>query len=346
MTENEVLDLKLSAHLLRLMLDEKIVFERKKGKMDYLIRVGADVNKKLYGKSMALWVKELGNEKLIKYVKEKGGVEFKMSKEKRDELGKQFWDKNGNKKEVKEIRELVLMGADLSVHNDKMEQIWRSLSLEDMNEILKDLPKGYMIDGNVDLYGMDLIELPDFSEIKVRGDFSCHYNKLTALKGAPSEVGGNFECNDNKLKDLVGAPQDIVGDFDAFGNQLETLNGGPKKVKGAFNVHNNHLVNLKGAPEIVGKYFWCSNNRLETLEGAPLRVEGSFFCDDNKLVDLKHAPREVGGGFICKGNQLESLEGKPEYIGENFGIEEEVLKKLEKPKENKNVLSKMFERFD
>ena len=33
MTENEVLDLKLSANLLRLMLDEKIPFEKKKGKI-------------------------------------------------------------------------------------------------------------------------------------------------------------------------------------------------------------------------------------------------------------------------------------------------------------------------
>ena len=56
MTESEVVDLKLSANLLRLMMDEKIPFEKKKSKADYLIRIGADVNAKLYGKSMASWI--------------------------------------------------------------------------------------------------------------------------------------------------------------------------------------------------------------------------------------------------------------------------------------------------
>ena len=49
MTEDEVVNLKLCAHLLRLMMEKKIPFERKKGKMDYLVRIGADVNQKVYG---------------------------------------------------------------------------------------------------------------------------------------------------------------------------------------------------------------------------------------------------------------------------------------------------------
>ena len=88
MTEDEKLSLSLSEKLLKLMLNEKIPFEKKKDKMDYLVRIGADVNAIVYGKSMAYWVKELGDENLIKYVKVRGGVENQISKEKRDELGK------------------------------------------------------------------------------------------------------------------------------------------------------------------------------------------------------------------------------------------------------------------
>ena len=39
------------------MLNEKIPFEKKKGTMDYLINLKADVNAIVYGKSMAYWVK-------------------------------------------------------------------------------------------------------------------------------------------------------------------------------------------------------------------------------------------------------------------------------------------------
>ena len=124
MTEDEKLSLSLSEKLLKLMLNEKIPFEKKKDKMDYLVRIGADVNQKVYGKSMALWVKELGDEKLIKYVEENGRVENQISKEKSEELGRQFWVENGEVKSVKEIKELVLMGANLSAKNDKYKQIW------------------------------------------------------------------------------------------------------------------------------------------------------------------------------------------------------------------------------
>ena len=71
-----------------------------------------------------------------------------------------------------------------------------------------------------DLYGMDLVELPDFSKIKVRGDFSCHYNKLTALKGAPSEVGGDFECSYCELTSLEGAPKKVGKTFWSIKNKF------------------------------------------------------------------------------------------------------------------------------
>ena len=86
MTEDEKLRLNLSEKLLKLMLNEKIPFEKKIGNMDYLIRLGADVNKQVYGKSIALWAKELGDDDVVKYVKENGGVETEILKEESEEI--------------------------------------------------------------------------------------------------------------------------------------------------------------------------------------------------------------------------------------------------------------------
>ena len=213
MAENDELILNLSRKLLTLMLNEKIPFEKKIGNMDYLIRLGADVNKQVYGKSIALWAKELGDDDVVKYVKENGGVETEISKEESDELGKQFWNKSGKLKSVKEIKELVLMGADLGINEIKYGQIWKNLSFEEMNEVLKDLPKGYVIEGDVNLGNLDLTELPDFSKIKVKGTFFCHGNQLTTLQGAPREVGEYFWCYNNELRDLKGKPEKIGGEF-------------------------------------------------------------------------------------------------------------------------------------
>ena len=112
MTEDEKLSLSLSEKLLKLMLNEKIPFEKKIGNMDYLIRLGADVNKKIYGKSMALWASETGDDKIVEYIKEKGGVEAEISKEESDELGKQFWNDDGW--EPRYIVACVFLRAELS----------------------------------------------------------------------------------------------------------------------------------------------------------------------------------------------------------------------------------------
>ena len=349
MAENDELILNLSRKLLTLMLNENIAFEKKKGKMDYLVRIGADVNANVYGKKLALWVKELGDEEVIKYIKEKGGVESQISKEKRDELGCQFWDKNGEVKSFKEIKELVLMGADLSVKNNKNRQIWKYLSLEEMNEVLKDLPESYVIEGDVDLSDIKLTELPDFSKIKVGGDFYCEDNKLTDLKGVPRKVGGDFDCNSNRLISLEGAPREVGGSFNCTWNQLTTLKGAPEKVGRNFGCYENQLTTLQGAPSEVGGYFDCSQNKLKVLTGAPSRVGKDFDCGHNQLTTLESSPSEVGGDFDCSRNQLVTLEGKPKKIGGKFKIEEEVLariEELEKQKKNNAVMGAMTDKFE
>ncbi len=61
---------------------------------------------------------------------------------------------------------------------------------------LYDLPKNFVFDGNIDLSGSNLKELPDLSTVTVTGSFDCwDCSNLTSLKGAPKEVGGFFNCS-------------------------------------------------------------------------------------------------------------------------------------------------------
>jgi len=189
-------------------------------------------------------------------------------------------------------------------------------------------------EGDVDLHGRGLIELPNLGIVKgfldVSGNklttlegapqkvgrhFNCNDNRLTSLEGAPQEVGGGFYCEDNQLTSLKGSPQEVGGCMDAGNNQLITLEGAPQKVGGYFSCNDNQLTSLEGAPQEVGGGFYCGSNQLTTLEGAPQKVGKDFYCGDNRLTSLEGTPKEVGGHFNCNDNQLTSLEGAPQKLG-------------------------------
>ena len=86
------------------------------------------------------------------------------------------------------------------------------------------------VPGTVDLFGRDLKELPDLSEVVVMGSFDCSHNNLTSLKGAPKEVRGNFICSSNRLVTLCGAPHEVMpGYFNCTDNEsLKNLYGAPR----------------------------------------------------------------------------------------------------------------------
>ena len=177
---------------------------------------------------------------------------------------------------------------------------------------LYDMPKGFVIKGNLDLSNKSLTELPDLSEVVVKGGFYCFKNQLTSLKGAPKEIGGSFDCSWNNLTSLEGAPQTVSERFDCSGNQLTTLEGAPQTVGGDFFCSKNRLTSLEGAPKKVGRSFYCYDNKLTSLEGASKEVGRDFYCYGNKLTSLEGAPQRVGGGFNCTDNQLTSLVGLPQ----------------------------------
>jgi hypothetical protein len=99
----------------------------------------------------------------------------------------------------------------------------------------------------------------------VSGHFTCSFNNLTTLKGAPTYVGGMFLCNRN---------------------ELVTLEGGPKYVIGSFGCTDNQLINLNGAPIEVDGNFECYSNKLVTLEGGPKEIGGAFDCYDNPIYEV------------------------------------------------------------
>jgi hypothetical protein len=171
------------------------------------------------------------------------------------------------------------------------------------------------IDGNFRCDGQDLTDFKGVRFGTIRRNFSCGYNQLTSLEGAPKEVGGDFDCRDNQLASLEGAPEKVGGDFSCNHNQLTSLNGAPEKVGEDFFCHNNQLTSLEGAPKSVGGDFFCHENQLASLEGAPKEVGGYFDCNGNNLTSLMGAPKKVGEDFSCRYNQLTSLDGAPEKIG-------------------------------
>jgi hypothetical protein len=63
------------------------------------------------------------------------------------------------------------------------------------------------VPGDLDISGLGLGQLPDFSRVDVAGSFHCRHNQLTSLQGSPRSVGGDFDCTDNALAVLEGAPK-------------------------------------------------------------------------------------------------------------------------------------------
>ena len=109
--------------------------------------------------------------------------------------------------------------------------------------------------GNLHLASQGLTRLPDLSRVIIRGGFTCAYNKLTTLEGAPKYVAGYFSCYDNQLTTLKGAPKAVGGNFSCTGNPLQDLEGAPGTFKklysdfGRFNSWDDVPEDLRTSAE-------------------------------------------------------------------------------------------------
>ena len=116
------------------------------------------------------------------------------------------------------------------------------------------------VDGDVNLVNFKLNELPvKFN--KVNGNFYCHNNQLTTLKGCPSEVSKDLWIDSNELTSLEGCPIYVGGDFDCNDNNLTSLIGSPIEVGGSFSCIYNQLSSLVDLPTVLG-YIDFVNNPL------------------------------------------------------------------------------------
>lgn len=106
-----------------------------------------------------------------------------------------------------------------------------------------------------------LIDIP-FKFRKVTGNFLCHNNNLTSLKGSPLEVGGSFWCQNNQLNSLEYCPFEVGGDFTCHNNRLTDLDGCPSEVGGNFVCSYNKLVDLD-ISTIIGKDLICYGNKID-----------------------------------------------------------------------------------
>src|SRR5271157_5842017 len=93
----------------------------------------------------------------------------------------------------------------------------------------KNADGSFDVDGDVRLSQQGFKELP-FRFRKVTGDFLCHDNRLTSLKGSPDSVGGDFYCFNNQLTSLDGAPDSVRGNFSCSDNKKKFSKEDVKKV--------------------------------------------------------------------------------------------------------------------
>ena len=78
------------------------------------------------------------------------------------------------------------------------------------------------VNGNVRIEYKGLKEIPvQFGSIN--GNFWCHNNLLTSLKGCPRYVRDIFHCGSNQLTSLEYCPKVIEGNFECSFNHLNTL---------------------------------------------------------------------------------------------------------------------------
>ena len=111
---------KLNEQLFNVIADEKVSDEARLKKVKYLVRLGADVNTRLYGKSvLSKAIEQNAGAEVVQFLRENGANEWVISKEEAERLGKQFWDDKGYLKSLDEIKELLKKGADVNVKNNK-----------------------------------------------------------------------------------------------------------------------------------------------------------------------------------------------------------------------------------
>ncbi len=142
---------RLNEQLFNVVADEKVSDEAKLKKLKYLVRLGADVNARLYGKSVLS--KAIENEagvEVVQFLREKGANEWIISKEEALEVSQGFWDEKGKIKSLEEIKELLKKGADMEAKNRYGRTVLMTAAEWGHLDVVK-----YLIENGADLEAID-----------------------------------------------------------------------------------------------------------------------------------------------------------------------------------------------
>jgi len=143
--------------------------------------------------------------------------------------------------------------------------------------------------------------------VDVHHDISNHYHGLEELPLNFGVVDGNFSCHNNELTTLKGSPHTVHGDFICSYNNLTSLEGGPKIVGGGYACKENYITNLIGSPEKVGRGFECSDNYLTSLEGCCEDIKGALIIKYTKVKNLDGFNSKIGLKMITYGSPIGSI---------------------------------------
>jgi hypothetical protein len=131
---------------------------------------------------------------------------------------------------------------------------------------------------------------------KVGGYFSCSFNKLTSLEGAPSSVGDYFVCSNNRLTSLEGAPREVHGYFSCAKNKITSLEGIHKIFK------------------IISGGFYCVGNPITSGGIGLILIEGlkGIHTDHHAFTIIrKYLGQGKKGLLLCQDELVEA--GYEEY---------------------------------
>ena len=107
---------KLNEQLFNVIADEKVSDEARLKKVKYLVRLGADVNTRLYGKSVLSKAIENGaGAEVQEFLREKGANEWVISKEEVLEVSQGFWSLGVS---VDKVKSLLKKGGDWEVKDE------------------------------------------------------------------------------------------------------------------------------------------------------------------------------------------------------------------------------------
>ena len=128
------------------------------------------------------------------------------------------------------------------------------------------LPENFVMNGLLDLHGMNLTELPDMHTVKIRSGFYCCSNELRNLKGAPHTIFGDANFSDNPLTSLYGMPRDIRGKIYLRNTRLNAKSFVPIYVE-------NKLDNIVG---IDAKVIESWKQQIKTRKNAIANIVASL----------------------------------------------------------------------